>query len=195
MPEASRLSRPLPAGRHWALVLLVTAALAGLLHAMGRTPICTCGTVALWHGDPMSAENSQHLTDWYSPSHVLHGLMFYLALHWLMPGHGLGPRLVVATLVEAGWELIENTDAMIDRYRAVTISLGYYGDSIVNSGMDVAMMWAGFLTAARAPVWVSVLLFVAAELVVGLAIRDGLVLNVLMLVWPLEAVRVWQEGG
>ena len=192
MPDAAAR---LPGWRHWAWSLLITAALAAGLYAMGRTPVCTCGTVALWHGDPMSAENSQHLTDWYSPSHVLHGLMFYLALHWLAPRMGLGPRLVWATLVEAGWEFIENTDAMIDRYREVTISLGYYGDSIVNSAMDVAMMWAGFLIAARAPVWLSVLLFVAAEVIVGLAIRDGLTLNVLMLLWPLEPVKAWQAGG
>lgn len=192
MPDAAPR---LPGWRHWAWSLLITAALAAGLYAMGRTPVCTCGTVALWHGDPMSAENSQHLTDWYSPSHILHGLMFYLALHWLMPRRGLGPRLVWATLVEAGWELVENTDAMIDRYREVTISLGYYGDSIINSTMDVAMMWVGFLIAARAPVWLSVLLFVAAEVIVGLAIRDGLTLNVLMLLWPLESVKAWQAGG
>lgn len=189
------MSRALPGWQDWGRALLIAAAAAGVLYAMGRTPICTCGTVALWHGDPNSAENSQHLTDWYSPSHVLHGLMFYLALHWLMPRTGLGPRLVAATLVEAGWEVLENTDAMIDRYREVTISLGYYGDSVINSTMDIVMMWLGFVIAARAPVWASVLLFVAAEVIVGLAIRDGLTLNVLMLVWPLEAVRVWQEGG
>jgi hypothetical protein len=161
---------------------------------MGRTPICTCGTVKLWHGDPLSAENSQHLTDWYSPSHVLHGLLFYLALHWLVPRRGLGTRLVLATLIEVLWEIVENTDAMIVRYRQVTISLGYDGDSIINSAMDVAMMWLGFMIAARAPVWLSVLLFVAAELIVGIEIRDGLLLNVLMVVWPLESVLAWQSG-
>jgi len=191
LPDAAR---DLPGWRHWAWSLLIAAALAAGLYAMGRTPICTCGTVALWHGDPLSAENSQQLTDWYSPSHVLHGLLFYLALHWLTPRWRLGPRLVAATLVEVGWELIENTDAMIDRYREVTISLGYYGDSIVNSAMDVAMMWLGFMIAAVAPVWLSVLLFVAAEVIVGIAIRDGLLLNVLMVVWPLDSVLAWQQG-
>ena len=187
-------AKALPDWRHWALAIAVAVAGAALLWAMGREPICPCGTVKLWHGEVMSAENSQHLTDWYAPSHVLHGLLFYLGLHWLAPGWALGPRLVAATVVEVGWEVLENTDAVIERYREATIALDYYGDSIINSTADVAMMWAGFLIAARAPVWVSVALFVAAEAVVGLAIRDGLLLNVLMLLWPLEAVRVWQEG-
>jgi len=186
--------KPLPGWRHWGLALLVAVAAATLLAAMGRSLICPCGTVDLWHGDIWSAENSQHLTDWYSPSHVLHGLLFYMALHWLTPRWRLGPRLVAATLVEVAWEVLENSDAMIDRYRETTISLGYYGDSVINSSMDVAAMWLGFLIAARVPVWASVALFLLAEIGVGLAIRDGLALNVLMLVWPLQAVLDWQAA-
>lgn len=185
----------LPGWRHWALALGIAVAGAALLYAMGRLPICACGTVKLWHGAVQSAENSQHLTDWYSPSHVLHGLLFYLLLHWLAPGRSLGLRLVAATLVETAWEVVENTDAVIERYREATIALDYYGDSVVNSVADIAMMWVGFVIAARASVWMSVALFVLSELVVGLIIRDGLVLNVVMLLWPLEAVRAWQEGG
>lgn len=184
-----------PGWHHWALALMVTAIGAALLYAMGRLPICACGTVKLWHGAVQSAENSQHLTDWYSPSHVLHGLAFYLALHLLVPIWSLGARLVVATLVETAWEVIENTDAVIERYREATIALDYFGDSVINSVADIAMMWLGFVIATRAPVWASAALFVVAELVVGLAIRDGLVLNIVMLLWPLEAVRAWQEGG
>jgi hypothetical protein len=187
---AKRLA--LPGWRHWALALLVAAAGAALLYVMGRSPICPCGEVKLWHGEVWSAENSQHLTDWYAPSHVLHGLLFYLALHWLTPRWRLGPRLVASTLAETGWEVLENTDAMIDRYRETTIALGYYGDSVINSSADVVAMWLGFLVAARAPVRVSVALFVLAEIGVGLMIRDGLVLNVVMLVWPLQAVLDWQ---
>jgi len=186
--------KALPARRHWLLALALAVAGAALLYAMGRAPICPCGTVKLWHGEVMSAENSQHITDWYTPSHVLHGLLFYLALHWLTPRLGLGPRLVLASLVEVGWEVIENTDAMIDRYRETTISLGYYGDSVINSTADVAAMWLGFVIAARAPVWASVALFLAAEFVVGLFIRDGLILNVVMLVWPAQVVLDWQAG-
>jgi len=166
-----------------------------VLYALGRPPICTCGTIDLWHGDVFSAENSQHLTDWYSPSHVLHGLVFYLALRVVLSNAGHGPRLIAATLAECSWEVLENTNAMIDRYRETTISLGYYGDSIINSASDITMMWLGFVIAARAPVWLSVVLFLAAELVVGLVIRDGLILNVVMLLWPLEAILTWQAGG
>ena len=185
----------LPSPRAWAIALSIMAVTGVVLYALGRPPICTCGTIDLWHGDVFSAENSQHLTDWYSPSHVLHGLVFYLALRVVLPNAGLGPRLIAATLAECSWEVLENTNAMIDRYRETTISLGYYGDSIINSASDITMMWLGFVIAARAPVWLSVVLFLAAELVVGLVIRDGLILNVVMLLWPLEAILTWQAGG
>ncbi len=188
-------TKTLPGWRDWALALLIAAAGAAALYAMGRLPICACGTVKLWHGAVYSAENSQHLTDWYSPTHVLHGLLFYLALHWLAPRWRLGPRLVAATLVETAWEIAENTGAMIERYREATIALDYYGDSIVNSSADIAMMWLGFLIAARAPVPVSVALYVIAEVLLGLVIRDGLVLNIVMLIWPLDAILTWQQGG
>ena len=189
------MEKTLPGGRNWALVLLVAAAGAAVLYAMGRLPICSCGTVKLWHGAVYSSENSQHLSDWYSPSHVLHGLVFYMVLHWLMPRSGVGPRLVAAAMLETAWEIAENTDALINRYREATIALDYYGDSIINSMADITMMCLGFMIAARAPVVVSVALFVAAELVVGVVIRDGLILNVIMLTWPLEAILTWQQGG
>jgi hypothetical protein len=185
----------LPGWRVWAIALAIMAATCVVLYALGRPPICTCGTIELWYGDVFSAENSQHLSDWYSPSHVLHGLLFYLALRLVVPNRGLGPRLIAATLAESGWEVLENTNTMIDRYRETTIALGYYGDSIINSASDITMMWLGFLIAARAPVWMSVFLFLAAELVVGLAIRDGLILNVVMLLWPFKAILAWQAGG
>lgn len=184
-----------PGWRSWALVLATALAAAAVLYAMGRLPICACGTIKLWHGVVYSSENSQHLSDWYSPSHVLHGLVFYLALHWIMKRRSLGSRLVIATMLEAAWEIAENTETVIQRYREATISLDYFGDSIINSMADMTMMCLGFMIAARAPVVVSVALFVAAELVVGLIIRDGLVLNVVMLLWPLEAILRWQAGG
>ena len=182
-------------GRHVALTLGVVALAALTLLLMGREPICKCGYVKLWHGVTVSAENSQHLSDWYSPSHVIHGFIFY-GLLWLFARRvALGWRLVAASLVEAAWEIVENTDWIINRYREATISLDYYGDSVINSASDIAFMVVGFLIAARLPVWLTVALALAMEAYVGATIRDNLALNVLMLLWPLESVRAWQAGG
>jgi hypothetical protein len=170
-------------------------ALVALLLWMGRVPICDCGTIKLWHGQTMSAENSQHLTDWYTPSHIIHGLIFYAVLWLLLPRLGFGWRLLIATLIEAGWEIIENTDRVIEHYRAVTISLDYYGDSVVNSLADIGAMMLGFWLASRLPVWASVALALGFEALTIWLIRDGLALNVLMLLWPLEAVKAWQGGA
>ncbi len=180
----------------WALLSLgLLVAAAALLLWMGREPICKCGYVKLWHGETMSSENSQHLVDWYTPSHIAHGLIFYAALWWLLPRLGFGPRLALATLVEAAWEVIENTEAVIEHYRSVTISLDYYGDSVLNSAADIAAMWIGFWLASRLPVSASIALLLAMELFVGWMIRDNLTLNVLMLLRPLESVKAWQAGG
>ena len=179
----------------WLLIAAALAATALTLLAMGRVPICTCGTVELWHGNVNNSGNSQHLSDWYSPSHVIHGFLFFWVLWALFPRLSFGWRLLIATLVEAAWEILENSPLIIDRYRAVTISLDYYGDSVLNSMSDIGMMMLGFWLASRLPVWLTVTLALAAEITTTLLIRDGLTLNVLMLVWPIEAVRVWQSGG
>ncbi len=168
--------------------------MAATLILMGRDIICDCGSIKLWHGVVMSAENSQHILDWYSPSHVLHGLVFYAALHYLLPRLAVGWRLVIAGIIEAVWETIENTPWIINKYREDTIALDYFGDSVINSTSDLAMMVLGFIIAARAPIWASIALFIAAELIVGWFIRDGLILNIIMLLWPLEAIKVWQQG-
>ncbi|MBH0237818.1 DUF2585 domain-containing protein [Methylobrevis albus] len=200
MSFAGTVPRGRPAGRplFWTLVCAgLIAATAAILYAMGRVPICTCGTVKLWHGVVVSSENSQHLSDWYTPSHVIHGFLFYFAT-WLLAKRwpiGLGARAALAVVIEAAWEITENTDAVINRYREATIALDYFGDSIINSVADIVAMLAGFFLARWLPVWLTVLLALGMELVVGALIRDNLTLNVIMLLWPLDAVKAWQGGA
>ena len=180
-----------------AFVVAGIAAAAGLaLYLMGHPLICKCGTVKLWHFDVMSAENSQHLIDWYTPSHIIHGFLFYFAL-WLLSRVvplSFGTRLILAVAIEATWEVVENTDFVINHYREMTISLDYYGDSVINSVADILFMVLGFFMASRLPVWLTVVIAVGLELFVGAMIRDNLTLNVLMFVWPLDAVLNWQQG-
>jgi Protein of unknown function (DUF2585) len=174
-----------------AAIILLAAA---WLYWIGREPWCKCGYIKLWHGEVVSSENSQHLMDWYTPSHVLHGFAFYAFL-WLVARRlAFGWRLAIATAVEAAWEVIENSDAIIERYRAVTISLDYYGDSVLNTVADIGAMMLGFWLASRLPVWLTVALFLLAEGVTIWLIRDGLLLNILMLIYPLDAVATWQAG-
>ena len=179
------------------LVAGIIAAAGVALYLMGHPLICKCGYVSLWHFDVQSAENSQHLVDWYTPSHIIHGFLFYWLL-WLVSRYlvplSFSLRLVLAVAIEASWEVVENTDWVINHYREMTISLDYYGDSVINSVMDILFMIQGFFLAAWWPVWLTVLVGVALELFVGAMIRDNLTLNVLMFIWPLDSVLHWQQG-
>jgi hypothetical protein len=180
---------------YFSLGLGIIAAAALTLLAMGQPLICRCGTVKLWQGDVMGPENSQQLADWYSPSHLIHGLLFYGLLWLIARRRPFGLRALIALVIESGWEILENSPIIIDRYREATISLGYRGDSVINSVSDITFMLIGFALAARLPVAVSIALAILLELAVGYLIRDNLTLNIIMLIWPLEAIRTWQGGG
>ena len=171
-------------------ILLLTAA---VLLMMGRPPICTCGVVALW--GTVGPAQSQMIADWYSFSHVVHGFLFYALLWLAVRKWPVRRRFLVALVIEALWEVVENTPMIIDRYREATIALGYTGDSILNSVSDIAMMGIGFLAAARLPAWLSIVIVLVLEVVPLIVIRDNLTLNVWMLLAPSEALRQWQAGA
>jgi hypothetical protein len=173
--------------------VLVILSAAAILWLMGRPPICTCGWVELW-GD-VGPEQSQMLLDWYSFSHVIHGILFYAGGALLLKKMPVERRLLTATLIEAAWELVENSPVIINRYREATIALGYRGDSILNSVSDIVMMGVGFWLARRLPVWATVMLVVILELIPLAIIRDNLTLNVWMLLAPDPAIRAWQAGA
>lgn len=192
------LSQPkTPAWVYGLVALAIMALAAAAEHAMGRVWICTCGHVRLWVGDVNSSENSQQIADWYSFSHIIHGFILYALAWWISRRRGwpLGWCFVLAVGLEVSWEVLENSPIIIDRYRQTTISLGYTGDSVLNSMSDILFAILGFALAARLPVWLTITLIVLMELGVGYAIRDNLTLNIIMLIHPSRAIKRWQMGA
>lgn len=176
------------------LVALVLAVQGVVLHTMGQPIVCTCGTIRLWVGDVLGPENSQQLSDWYTFSHVIHGMIFYGFGRLVLPRAPLLVGLALALGLEAAWEIAENSPVVIDRYRAQALAQGYSGDSVVNSLSDTVAMVVGFVLARRLPVRATIALALAFELLTASVVRDNLTLNVIQLIHPIEAIGTWQSG-
>ena len=180
------------------ICVLVVAVTILILKVMGRPFISNSGTVKLWHAELVSSENSQHLSDWYSFTHIVHGFLFFFLL-WLISKkipqiRKFSVGFVIAVVMESIWEVIENTNFVIYRYREATIALDYFGDSIINSTADILFMSLGFMMASRLSVLASVSFVAASEIMLAIVIRDNLALNILMLIYPIDAIKEWQIG-
>jgi len=168
---------------------------AFVLFLFGQPPICTCGYVKVWEGVVLSSGNSQHLIDWYTFSHIIHGFIFYGILYLLVPGMSVWQRLLIATGFEVAWEITENTPMVIQHYREQALSQGYVGDSIINSVSDSMAMIVGFVLAWRLPAWATIAIAMFLEVWVGCTIRDNLTLNIVNLIHQFDFITAWQSGG
>src|ERR1035437_740462 len=184
--------------RHQWIIGAFIAALvltAGIELWMGRSLLGPDDKFGLWEGNIWSSENSQRFAEPYSFSHFVHGILFYAALWFAARKLPVRHRLLIAVALEAGWELLENSPLIINRYRETTIALGYAGDSVLNSMRDILMMTIGFLFACRMRPWVSVAVVIAMEAGCALWVRDNLTLNIIMLIHPIDAIKAWQMAG
>ena len=173
----------------------ILAIQAAVLLAMGHPLICTCNYVKLWEGNVFSSENSQHLADWYTYTHIIHGFVYYFLLWLIAPRMSFGLRLALTIGLDAAWEVIENTPFIMDPYRETALAQGYFGDSVINSMVDTLAAGFGFVVARLLPVWLTVAIAIVLELFVGYMIRDNLTLNIIQLIYPSEAISRWQMGG
>ena len=195
------MGKLIPSRMTIAVSIGITVATVLILLAMDRPPICECGYVKFWHGQINDAGNSQHISDWYTPSHIIHGMIFYALGWWLFVRKEWGGRnaaawgLPLAVFLEAFWEVLENTPMVIERFRSVTANFGYSGDSVLNSFADIGWMSFGFWLALRLPVKVTVALALVGEVVAAWVVRDNLTLNVIMLLFPIEAIADWQAAS
>lgn len=193
------MNRFLELGKQHRSTLIVFAAVLSLTAAletwMGRSSLGPDHRFGWWDGSIWSAENSQRVADAYSFSHIIHGILFYALLHLMARGLALRHRFTLAALLEAGWEILENSPLIIDRYREATIALGYVGDGALNSCSDIVMMALGFYFARRMPVWVSVAAVATMEIACLVWVRDNLTLNIIMLIHPIAALKAWQSAG
>ncbi|WP_332054514.1 DUF2585 family protein [Reyranella sp.] len=188
--------KPMWASSHraWTAVVCIMIVQALVLHAMGRVWLCTCGTLRLWVGDIRSAEMSQQVTDWYTFSHIVHGILFYGLLRLLLPRLPVLARLAIAVGIEATWEIAENTPWVIEAYRQQALARGYVGDSIVNSLSDTLSMMTGFALASILPWRATLALAIVMEVAVGYLVHDNLTLNILNFIHRFPAIEAWQSA-
>lgn len=182
--------------RHWLFLAAAVFPLLALIEwSMGRSPLGPDGRFGWWTGDIWGNACSQRVADPYAFSHIIHGMAFY-GLFWLIARRQpVALRYLGAVLLEAGWELLENSPLIINRYRDATMALGYAGDSILNSVSDLVMMSIGFFLAWRLPLWATLLAIAVMEIGCALWIRDNLTLNIIMLLHPIPAIKAWQMAG
>ena len=178
---------------YYAIAVLIAAAVV-ILRLQGRVWWCQAGDYTPWSWEIWSTHNSQHFIDPYSFTHILHGVVEFWLLGLLLPRLSLGWRFFIAVFIESTWEVVENTSYVIQRYREATMSLDYFGDSVINSAADILCCALGFWIAWKLRFWKSLVLFIATEIILILTIRDSLIINVIMLLWPIEAIKNWQVG-
>lgn len=179
----------------WILIFAIVILVAFLLRNLGRVWWCKQGDYAPWSWSVLSAHNSQHIIDPYTFTHILHGVLFFWIASLIFGKLPIVWRLLIAISFESAWEVAENTNAVIQRYREATISLDYFGDSIINSLADIFSFAFGFWLANKIRFWLSLAFFVVIEIILLFWIRDSLILNIIMLLYPLEAIKNWQTGG